>query len=165
VRTAYDLTALRVVWHLAEPCPPGSRGLIDWLGPERIYELYAGTEGQMRTVITGTEWLEHRGSGGIGPTGGEIQICDPDGAVLPSGTEGECGCDPGGRLRPTLRGGRSAGQTGGWESLGDMGWLDDEGYLYLGDRAQDMILSADRTSIRPKSNRFSPSTPPSCPAP
>ena len=89
VRTAYDLSALRVVWHLAEPCPPWlKQAWIDWLGPERIYELYAGTEGQLRTVITGSEWLDHRGSVGR-PAGGEIQICGPDGAVLPPGAEGE----------------------------------------------------------------------------
>ncbi|MGH9016913.1 MAG: AMP-binding protein, partial [Acidimicrobiales bacterium] len=61
VRNGYDLSALRVVWHLAEPCPAWlKQQWIDWLGPERIYELYAGTEGQLRTVITGTEWLAHR---------------------------------------------------------------------------------------------------------
>jgi bile acid-coenzyme A ligase len=141
VRTAYDLTALRVVWHLAEPCPPWLKEVwIDWLGPERIYELYAGTEGQMRTVITGSEWLEHRGSVGR-PAGGELQICGPDGTVLPPGTEGEVWLRSS-RSTPAYRyvGAEARVRSGGWESLGDMGWLDDEGYLYLGDRSQDMIL-------------------------
>ncbi|MGZ6976369.1 MAG: AMP-binding protein, partial [Acidimicrobiia bacterium] len=63
VRAGYDLSSLRVVWHLAEPCPAWLKeAWIDWLGPERIYELYGGTEGQLATIITGTEWLEHRGS-------------------------------------------------------------------------------------------------------
>ena len=130
-----------MVWHLAEPCPPWLKeAWIDWLGPERIYELYAGTEGQLRTVITGTEWLEHRGSVGR-PTGGEVQICDPDGNVLAPGEEGEVWLRSS-RSTPPYRyvGAEARIRPGGWESLGDMGWLDQEGYLYLGDRAQDMIL-------------------------
>jgi bile acid-coenzyme A ligase len=140
-RDSYDLSALRVVWHLAEPCPPWLKERwIDWLGPERIYELYAGTEGQLRTVITGTEWLEHRGSVGR-PSGGEVQICDADGNVVPNGEEGEVWLRSS-RSTPAYRyiGAEARTRLGGWESLGDMGRLDDEGYLYLGDRAQDMIL-------------------------
>ncbi len=65
VRLGYDLSSLRVVWHLAEPCPMWLKeAWIDWLGPERIFELYAGTEAQAVTIITGPEWLEHRGSVG-----------------------------------------------------------------------------------------------------
>jgi bile acid-coenzyme A ligase len=141
VRMSYDLSALRVVWHLAEPCPPWLKDLwIEWLGPERIYELYAGTEGQLRTVITGTEWLSHRGSVGR-PSGGEVQICDPEGRVVPTGEEGEVWLRSS-RSTPTYRyiGAEARTRPGGWESLGDMGRLDADGYLYLGDRAQDMIL-------------------------
>ena len=141
VRTSYDLSALRVVWHLAEPCPPWLKeAWIDWLGPERIYELYAGTEGQLRTVITGTEWLEHRGSVGR-PTGGEVEICDPFGNVLAAREEGEVWLRSS-RTTPAYRyvGAEARVRAGGWESLGDMGWLDEDGYLYLGDRALDMIL-------------------------
>ncbi|HEY7946093.1 MAG TPA: AMP-binding protein [Acidimicrobiales bacterium] len=141
VRTSYELSSLRVVWHLAEPCPPWlKQAWIDWLGPERIYELYAGTEAQLRTVITGTEWLEHRGSVGR-PTGGDVQICGPDGTVLPAREEGEVWLRSS-RTTPAYRyiGAEARVRPGGWESLGDMGWLDEDGYLYLGDRAQDMIL-------------------------
>jgi bile acid-coenzyme A ligase len=130
-----------VVWHLAEPCPVWLKeAWIDWLGPERIYELYAGTEGQMLTVITGTEWLEHRGSVGR-PMGGEVQICDEDGDVLPARQEGEVWLRSS-RSTPSYRyvGAEPRARPGGWESLGDMGWLDEDGYLYLGDRSQDMIL-------------------------
>jgi len=89
VRNAYDLSSLRVAWHLAEPCPSWLKlAWIDWLGPERILELYGGTEGQLATVITGAEWLEHRGSVGR-PTGGEIAICDAAGNELPANEEGE----------------------------------------------------------------------------
>ena len=63
-RAATTSSSLRTVWHLAEPCPPWLKeAWIDWLGPERIVELYAGTEAQVATVITGQEWLEHRGLG------------------------------------------------------------------------------------------------------
>jgi bile acid-coenzyme A ligase len=141
VREGYDLSALRMVWHLAEPCPPWLKEVwIGWLGPERIWELYAGTEGQLRTVITGPEWLEHRGSVGR-PAGGEIQICGPDGDPLPVGEEGEIWLRTSRRTPPyRYIGAEARTRPGGWESLGDMGWFDGDGYLYLGDRSQDMIL-------------------------
>jgi bile acid-coenzyme A ligase len=142
VRNEHDLSSLRVVWHLAEPCPPWLKQVwIDWLGPERILELYGGTEAQAATVITGTEWLEHRGSVGRA-TGGDIIICDPDGNELPPGTEGEVWLRSS-RATPTYRyvGAEARTRDGGWESLGDNGWLDADGFLYLGDRVADMILT------------------------
>lgn len=142
IRLSYDLSSLRVVWHLAEPCPPWLKeAWIDWLGPERIFELYAGTEAQAATVITGTEWLEHRGSVGR-VTSGEMKICDDEGTELPVGQQGEVWMRAS-RNTPTYRyvGADAKTLDGGWESLGDMGWFDDDGYLYLGDRVQDMILS------------------------
>jgi bile acid-coenzyme A ligase len=141
IRLAYDLSSLRLVWHLAEPCPPWLKeAWIQWLGPERIVELYAGTEAQVRTVITGTEWLEHRGSVGR-PQGGEVQICDPEGVELPVGQQGEVWLRSK-RSTPAYRyvGAEARVRPGGWESLGDLGWVDEDGYLYLGDRSQDMIL-------------------------
>lgn len=142
VRLSYDMSGLRIVWHLAEPCPPWLKELwIDWLGPERIVELYAGTEAQAVTVINGVEWLEHRGSVGR-PTSGEIQICDAEGNPVGPGVEGEVWMRSG-LDRPTYHyvGSESRRLEGGWESLGDMGWLDEDGYLYLGDRMSDMILT------------------------
>ncbi|HZM41005.1 MAG TPA: AMP-binding protein, partial [Acidimicrobiales bacterium] len=142
VRERYDLSSLRVVWHLAEPCPVWLKeAWIDWLGPERIVELYAGTEAQVATVITGTEWLKHKGSVGR-PVSGEIMICDADGRPVPPGTEGEVWMRSG-RERPTYRyiGAEARRREGGWESLGDMGRVDEDGYLYLGDRLSDMILT------------------------
>ena len=142
VRDRYDLSSLEAVWHLAEPCPPWLKEeWIRWLGPERIVELYAGTEAQAATVITGAEWLEHRGSVGR-PISGEVMICDADGAEVPAGTVGEVWLR-GGRDRPTYRyvGAEARTREGGWESLGDMGHVDAEGYLYLDDRMQDMILT------------------------
>lgn len=142
VRLAHDLSSLRVIWHLAEPCPEWlKQAWIDWLGAERIWELYAGTEGQTSTIISGPEWLEHRGSvGRVQP--GTVMITDDDGVEVPPGTMGEVWLRS---LRdtPTYRyvGASARVREGGWESLGDMGRLDAEGYLYLGDRSSDMILS------------------------
>ena len=83
------MSSLRVVWHLAEPCPAWlKQAWIDWLGPEKIVELYGGTEGQLACVINGVEWLEHRGSVGR-PMTGEIMICDADGNEVPVGEDGE----------------------------------------------------------------------------
>ena len=141
VRDRYDLSSLHTVWHLAEPCPPWLKeAWIDWLGPDRIIELYAGTEAQVATVITGTEWLEHRGSVGR-PVSGEVMICDADGVEVPPGSDGEVWLRSG-RDRPTYRyvGAEPRQRDGGWESLGDCGHVDEDGYLYLSDRIQDMIL-------------------------
>jgi bile acid-coenzyme A ligase len=142
VRESYDLSALKVVWHLAEPCPEWLKQVwIDWLGPERIFELYGGTEGQANTIIRGDEWLKHRGSVGK-QTAGEIKILDADGNEVPVGEMGEVWMR---RTRDaeTYRyvGAEPRRNDDGWESLGDMGRMDEDGYLYLGDRMQDMILS------------------------
>ena len=141
-RERHDLSSLRTVWHLAEPCPPWLKEeWIAWLGPDVIMELYAGTEAQVATVISGSEWLEHRGSVGR-PRQGEVTILDADGEPVPAGTVGEIWLRAPGE-RPTYRyiGAQARARAGGWESLGDLGQLDDDGYLYLADRMQDMILS------------------------
>jgi bile acid-coenzyme A ligase len=114
---------------------------IDWLGAERIFELYAGTEAQTATIISGVEWLTHRGSvGRVIP--GTVKITAENGDELPVGEMGEVWMRSL-RESPTYRyvGATARTLDGGWESLGDMGRLDAEGYLYLGDRASDMILS------------------------
>jgi bile acid-coenzyme A ligase len=142
VRERYDLSSLRLIWHLAEPCPPWLKeAWIDWLGPERIMELYAGTEAQTATVITGAEWLEHRGSVGR-PLSGSVSITDSEGNEVPAGVEGEVWLKSGVDV-PTYRyvGAEARTREGGWESLGDNGWLDQEGFLYLGDRTTDMVLT------------------------
>jgi len=141
-RESYDMSSLRIVWHLAEPCPPWLKeAWIEWLGPEKIVELYGGTEGQLACVISGVEWLEHRGSVGR-PMTGEIMICDADGKEVPVGEDGEVWLRSG-RDTPTYTyiGAEARQRDGGWESLGDNGHVDADGYLYLGDRVGDMILS------------------------
>jgi bile acid-coenzyme A ligase len=149
VRLRYDLSSLRQIWHLAEPCPDWlKQAWIDWLGPERIFELYGGTEGQAATIITGNDWLAHRGSVGK-PAPGTIMICDLDGNEVPVGEMGEVWMRSL-RDKPTYRyvGAEARTREGGWESLGDNGRLDEDGFLYLGDRMSDMILSGG-TNIYP----------------
>jgi bile acid-coenzyme A ligase len=137
---AVDLSSLETVFHVGAPCPPHvKRGWIDLVGPERLLELYAGTEGQAATVITGTEWLAHPGSvGRVDPD--HFRLLDPEGADVATGEVGEIWMLPPGR--PTYRyiGAEARRREGGWESLGDLGSLDAEGYLYLADRMTDMVL-------------------------
>ena len=141
VKFGYDLSSLERAFHLAEPCPPWLKEVwIDWIGADVLWELYGGTEGQSATVLSGTEWLAHRGSVGR-PSSGEIRIFDDDGDEMPPGEVGEVWMRAVGRDTPTYRYiGADARSRDGWESLGDIGWMDDEGYLYLADRRSDMIL-------------------------
>ncbi len=142
-REAFDLSSLRVVLHLAAPCPEWlKQEWIDWLGPERIFELYGGTEAQGATWIDGVEWLAHRGSVGKPSEGCQMTILDDDGKELAPGEIGEVYILPDTGPGTTYHYlGADAKKRGGWESLGDMGWKDEDGYLYLADRHTDMILS------------------------
>ncbi|HLY84293.1 MAG TPA: AMP-binding protein, partial [Acidimicrobiales bacterium] len=141
VRARYNLSSLRVVFHMAAPCPEWlKRAWIDWLGPERVYELYGGTEAQAICVISGVEWLEHLGSVGR-PVVGEMVILDVDGNVVSHGEVGEIWLrrDREGRS-PYRYVGATPRRLGTWESLGDMGRMDVDGYVYVTDRNADMIL-------------------------
>jgi bile acid-coenzyme A ligase len=141
VRGRYDISSLETVWHLAAPCPPWLKEVwIDWVGPEVLMELYAGTEAQAGTIISGTEWREHRGSVGK-VLYGEMTILGADGEQLPPGTVGEVFLRRAPGMAPSYRYiGAEARRRGDWESLGDIGWMDEDGYLYLADRRTDMIL-------------------------
>jgi bile acid-coenzyme A ligase len=134
--------SLEVAFHLAAPCPPWlKQAWIDWLGPEKVLELYGGTELQAMTVITGTEWLAHRGSVGR-PVIGEMQIRDVEGQPVPAGQEGEIWMrrGPGAPSPYQYIGATARSAPGGWESLGDIGHVDADGYVYITDRLADMIL-------------------------
>ncbi len=104
-------------------------------------ELYAGTEAQAVTIITGSEWLTHRGS--VGQVAiGEMKVFGEDGQELPPGEVGEIYMrrPEGAPATYKYLGATPKVMDGGWESLGDIGWFDAEGYLYLADRRTDMIL-------------------------
>jgi bile acid-coenzyme A ligase len=126
------------------PSPPWlKRGWIEWLGPERIYEAYGGTERIAGTMISGSEWLAHPGSVGKPTLGRKIRILDADRKDCPPGAVGEVFMMPAGGRGSTYRylGAEAAATADGWESLGDMGYLDEDGYLYLVERKTDMIVT------------------------
>jgi bile acid-coenzyme A ligase len=143
VRNGYDLSSLQIVFHMAAPMPPWLKEKwIAWLGPERIYELYGGTERQGATIISGVEWLAHKGSvGKIGDTS-RLKIIGEDGNEVATGETGEIYFLPNDGAGSTYHylGAEPKRRSDGWESLGDIGRLDADGYLYLGDRLADMIL-------------------------
>lgn len=142
LRANTDLAALKTVFHMAAPMPAWlKKEWIGWLGPERVWELYGGTERQGRTVISGTEWLAHPGSVGK-PEDSAVRILDETMQDVPVGQDGEIFFLPpdGAGSSYHYIGAEPRRIDGGWESLGDIGRLDSDGYLYLGDRRSDMIL-------------------------
>jgi bile acid-coenzyme A ligase len=142
VRERYDVSSLRAVWHLAAPCPAWLKeAWCEWLGAEKIWELYAGTEAQASTIINGAEWMQHKGS--VGRTfSGEMKIVRADGTAADPGEVGEIFMRAADRTKRTDEyvGAQARTIGDGWESLGDMGSIDADGYLYLADRKTDMIL-------------------------
>jgi bile acid-coenzyme A ligase len=143
VRNRHDVSSLKIVFHMAAPMPPWLKEKwIEWLGPEKIWELYGGTERQGACVISGVEWLAHRGSvGKIGETS-KLRIIGEDGNDVATGETGEIYFLPNEGVGSTYHylGATPKRRPDGWESLGDIGRLDADGYLYLGDRLADMIL-------------------------
>jgi acyl-CoA synthetase (AMP-forming)/AMP-acid ligase II len=142
IRHKYDLSTLNCAIHAAAPCPVAVKeAMIEWFGPV-IEEYYAGTEGNGMTFINSTDWLAHKGSVGQAKLG-IVHIVDEDGNDLPPRQEGtiyfegatnfEYHNDP----EKTAAGRNEKG----WSTLGDVGWLDEEGYLYLTDRKSFMIIS------------------------
>jgi bile acid-coenzyme A ligase len=142
---AYDLSSIRKFWHLGAPCPPSvKRAWLDLLGPEKVYELYGGTELQAITVISGDAWLTHPGSVGI-VVAGEMKVLDDAGNECPPGVIGEIYLRPGPGSPPTYRYvGTTAKTRDGWDSLGDLGHFDADGFLYLSDRRVDMFTVGGR---------------------
>jgi len=143
-REAYDLSSLRHVMCSGAPSAQWlKRAWIEWLGPERIFEAYGGSERVGGTQISGAEWIEHPGSVGKPTAGRKIRILAPDGSELPVREVGEVFMMPPGGQGSTYRyvGARATATADGWESLGDMGYLDEDGYLYLVDRKTDMVVT------------------------
>jgi bile acid-coenzyme A ligase len=142
-RAAADWSSLKMLLHVGGPCAPWLKeAFIDWLGPERIVEVYGGTEGQGVTTITGTEWLEHRGSVGRPALGSRFEVQDEDGNPVGPGVVGEVFLMPEGGPGSTYHYlGAEPRSRRGWESIGDLGHYDEDGYLYLSDRSTDCIVS------------------------
>ncbi|WP_243653751.1 AMP-binding protein [Pseudonocardia endophytica] len=137
---ASDLSSLRTVLHVGAPCPPDvKRGWLDLAGPDVVVELYSGTESQAGTFIDGREWLAHPGSVGR-VTRGEMSVRDEDFAELPAGETGEIWMRTSDGVATYHYLGATPEERDGWETLGDMGHFDADGYLHLADRRTDMIL-------------------------
>ena len=141
-RRRFDVSSLRCAIHAAAPCPiPIKEQMIDWWGPV-LYEYYAGTEGNGFVQLDSREWLAHKGSVGR-PLSCEVHICDDDGNELPPGEPGTIYFGGGGQFEYHRDPEKTAGSRHprGWTTLGDVGYLDEEGYLYLTDRKHFMIIS------------------------
>ncbi|MGI9295199.1 MAG: AMP-binding protein, partial [Pseudomonadales bacterium] len=143
IRSQYDISSLKVLLHLGAACPPWLKDRwIAWLGAEHVFELYAGTEAQGMTWISGKEWLERRGSVGKPIRGCEMCILDDEGNPLPPGEIGEIHMRSSSSADPSYQYiGAEKRTRDDWDSLGDMGYLDTDGYLYIADRRTDMIVS------------------------
>jgi bile acid-coenzyme A ligase len=137
-----DVSCIRTMFHMAAACPEWlKRWWIDWLGADRVFELYGASDSPGNTVISGEEWLAHPGSVGRANLGA-IKVTGESGAELPPGEIGEIWMTPppGSPSRARVVGG-DARQRDGWTSVGDLGYLDDDGYLYIADRRTDLILT------------------------
>jgi acyl-CoA synthetase (AMP-forming)/AMP-acid ligase II len=142
VRTRYDLSTMQCAIHGAAPCPvPVKEQMIDWWG-EVLHEYYGGSEGNGFTHLNSAEWLVHRGSVGR-PMACEIHICNEAGEELPVGETGVIYFGGGNEFEyfKDSRKTAAARHPRGWSTLGDIGYLDDDGYLYLTDRKDFMIIS------------------------
>jgi long-chain acyl-CoA synthetase len=143
VRSRYDVSSMKTAIHAAAPCPiPVKQAMIDWWGPV-IDEYYAGTEGNGFTAIKAAEWLQHPGSVGRAIGESKLHICDEDGNPLPAGEEGMVFFEaprPFTYHNDPVKTAESRNRHG-WATLGDIGKVDDQGYLYLTDRKSFMIIS------------------------
>ena len=140
----FDLQSLRWIVHAAAPCPPEVKeGLIDWLGPI-VYEYYGSTETGLITFCDSPSWLAHRGTVGRAIPNAEVRIYDEQGRRLGPHQEGRVYGYSAvtGRFRyHGLPEKTAEAQHEDTFTVGDIGYLDDEGYLYLCDRARDMVIS------------------------
>lgn len=144
-RLARDVSSLEFVMSGGAPLPAWlMRAWIEWLGPEVMHEAFGPSERIGGTFISGTEWLAHPGSVGRSTTPGGIRILGSDGEELPPGEMGEIFMLPAGGPGSTYEyvGASENPRRDGWESVGDMGYLDEDGYLHLGDRRSDMIVTS-----------------------
>jgi long-chain acyl-CoA synthetase len=145
VRDRYDVSSLRVAVHAAAPCPVEiKRQMIEWWGPI-LFEYYSATEAMGSTMITSEEWLAHPGSVGR-PFHTTVHILDEDGRECPVGDPGVVWFEPSARTlhfeyhKDPDKTARTRDERG-WATVGDIGYVDADGYLYLTDRRDFMIVS------------------------
>lgn len=143
VLSRFTLPSLRMMLHMAAPCSAWLKeAWIGWLGSERVWEYFGTTEGTGSTMISGTDWLARRGSVGRVREGYAVRILDDAGQECSVGTIGEIYFRPQGGAGSTYHYlGSTPRRVGEWESHGDLGRLDEDGYLYLSDRRNDLIIS------------------------
>ncbi|MDZ7883343.1 MAG: fatty-acid--CoA ligase FadD4 [Mycobacterium sp.] len=142
VRRSYDVSSLQRVMHAAAPCPVEiKKQMIDWWGPI-VDEYYASSEAIGATLISAAEWLAHPGSVGKAMTG-VVHILDEDGNEVPAGQHGEIFFEGGADFEYLNDSAKTASSrdSHGWKTVGDIGYLDEDGYLYLTDRRHHMIIS------------------------
>lgn len=144
-RNRFDLSSLEIAIHAAAPCPVAvKQQMLEWWGPI-VWEYYSATEGAGATIIPPQEWLTHPGSVGRSMLG-TIHILDDDGNDLPAGQSGTVWFEPE-KGRASFKYHKDEAKTAeaidtrGWSTVGDMGYLDADGYLYLTDRRTFMIVS------------------------
>jgi acyl-CoA synthetase (AMP-forming)/AMP-acid ligase II len=143
-RTQFDLSSLRAVIHAAAPCPaPVKQQMIEWWGPV-IYEYYAGTEGNGFVHCNSEEWLAHPGTVGKAILG-TVHICNEDGSEQPTGEPGTIYFEGATSFEyhndPEKTKGSRHSDHADWSTLGDIGYLDEDGFLFLTDRKAFMIIS------------------------
>jgi len=142
-RLEFDISSLQAVWHGMSFMPASLKhAWLEWLGPEKLWEIYGGTEGQGWTAVSGIEWLQRPGTVGRCQPGCSIRILREDGSPAPIGEIGEVVFLPDGGAGSTYHyiGAEAKRFDSGWESIGDLGRLDADGYLYLADRRTDLII-------------------------
>jgi long-chain acyl-CoA synthetase len=144
IRRRYDLSSLQFVIHGAAPCPPEvKRAMIEWWGPV-IHEYYGSTETSLVTHCDSAEWLARPGTTGRPMDGVEVRILGADGRALPPGACGDIYVRSPRITDFTYHNqdqARRAIERDGFVTLGDIGYLDEDGYLFLNDRSRDMIIS------------------------